>query len=107
MSLLEEMGETSDPQVSANKVSANRRNVRFPAEENTPPIRFVNSLGQTLIGKLVNESYGGVAATIACPEGLVLGQDLSVAYFGQATLGVLRRMTPEPDGSWLIAIEWK
>lgn len=101
-----EMDDSSEHEVVAKQVSANRRNVRFPAEEDTPPIRFQNSVGQTLVGKLVNESYGGIAATIACPEGLVLGQDLAVTYFGQPTPGVIRRMSPEPDGSWMIAIEW-
>ncbi|HTN74230.1 MAG TPA: hypothetical protein VL096_03250 [Pirellulaceae bacterium] len=84
-----------------------RRNQRFLPDTETPPVRFTNSLGQLVEGELANESYSGVAALVASADGLEIGQQANVDYFGFPIPGVIRRLMEQPSGEWLVGIEWK
>jgi len=84
-----------------------RRNLRFAPESEQLTVRFTNREGQEVVGNLDNESYSGIAAIIASDCGLKTNTDVSVDYFGYPVAGVIRRLVRQPDGTWLVGIEWK
>jgi hypothetical protein len=84
-----------------------RRNLRFAAALDAPPVRLVDKLGNDVFGHLENESYSGIAVVVAAANGLRVETEISVDYFGQPVPGKIRRIVTQPDGTQLIGIEWK
>lgn len=84
-----------------------RRNLRFAADSNAPPVRLVDAFGSDLFGYLENESYSGIAVVVTAAVGLRAEMEVSVDYFGQPVAGKIRRIQPRPDGTHLVGIEWK
>jgi hypothetical protein len=83
-----------------------RRNLRFPSDE-APPVKFTDDHGQEIIGILENESYSGIAAIIEQEFGLKMNAQIDVDYFGRPMPGFVRRLEVQPDGAYLLGIEWK
>ncbi len=83
-----------------------RRNMRFAAALDTPPVRVADKRGNSLFGQLENESYSGIALIVPAENGLQVETEVSVDYFGQPVSGKICRIVPQPDETQLIGIEW-
>jgi hypothetical protein len=84
-----------------------RRNSRFEAESSAPPVRVIDQQGHEVLGILDNESYSGIAAIIAGECGLTNNTEVTVEYFGAPMPGMIRRLVRQPDGTYMIGIEWR
>lgn len=84
-----------------------RRNLRFAADAEAPPVRLANAFGSDIFGHLENESYSGIGVVVLATDGLRAEMEVSVDYFGQPVAGKIRRIEPRPDGTQLVGIEWK
>ncbi len=84
-----------------------RRNLRFAADSNAPPVRLADEFGNDIFGHLENESYSGIAVVVTAADGLRVETEVSVDYFGQPVPGKIRRIESRPDGTHLVGIEWK
>lgn len=84
-----------------------RRNLRFAPDSAAPTVRFTDGQGHEVVGNLDNESYSGIAAIIPSDSGLKNNIDVWVDYFGHPVAGIIRRLMRQPDGTWLVGIEWK
>ena len=82
-----------------------RRNLRFPADGDAPPVRISGIQGEAL-GTLTNESFSGIAALIEESATIAVGNDVEVEYFGQPMKATVRRIVPQDEGLWLIGLEW-
>jgi hypothetical protein len=80
--------------------------LRFPSENASPEVRFIDSNGRHVTGTLENESYSGIAALLIGDYPLALNTQVNVDYFGYPMPGIIRRVAPRPDGTCQVGIEW-
>lgn len=83
-----------------------RRNLRFPADGDAPPVRLCGIQGEA-VGTLANESFSGIAALIEQSPSIAVGNEVDVEYFGQPMKATVRRIVPQEEGWWLVGLEWK
>lgn len=106
MTLKNALNPQESPPVSVEPSPA-RRNMRYEPEPDGQGTSLTTPKGETLAGVMANESYSGVAVRLAAATGLELGQHVLVQYYGYPVAGTVRRLAQQPDGQWLVGVEWK
>lgn len=83
-----------------------RRHLRFSSDAESPTVRFTDESGHEVVAVLDNESFSGIAAIVTSRGGLRTESPVSVDYFGHPVAGIIRRISAQPDGTFLVGIEW-
>ncbi len=98
---------SSVPQLDQTPVTPLRRNMRFEPEPGAQAIAFATAAGLSFCGEIANESYSGLAVTVADVEGLQKDQLVIVQYYGHPVRGFVRRIALQDNGRWSVGVEWK
>jgi hypothetical protein len=70
-------------------------------------LRITDDQGLEITATLENESFSGIAARASAVGNLQAGMNVTVEYYGHPTKGLLRRVTQDPDATWLLAVQWR
>ncbi len=80
-----------------------RRWGRFDADESQ--VELLTETGPRQ-GVIVDESYGGIGLLLDDVQGLTVGQNVQVVYYGAPVNAIIRRILDEFEGRCEVGIEW-
>ena len=88
-----------------SKESERRRWVRFRGD--ISPVKIIVPGGQEHLGRLVDESFGGLGVDLESVDGLKPGMDVLLEYKETKEKAELRVIIPRKDGLFRIGFQWQ
>jgi hypothetical protein len=86
-------------------VEERRQSTRFPKERGADSAVIWQHPGREKLVDVYDESLHGICLVLADLETLKIGSKATIVYHSNVLDAIVRRITPQPDGTFLVGFE--